>query len=167
MKEYDERTPHAPPPPPPEERHKKKKRHHRRGFLIILLLLLIIAILILMLVYGGFGGVFGGNGGFGEGGNSGPETSAVVGSTQETSSLETDTDTGEEQGTAILIEINGEKINVDGEELENAAALKEKLLSINKEGSTYIIRDSHAVKAVYDEAKAVLDELSYSYSEDV
>ncbi len=165
MKEYDERTPHAPPPPPPEERHKKKKRHHRRGFLIILLLLLIIAILILMLVYGGFGGGFGGNGGSGEGGNSGPETSAVVGSTQETSSP--DTDTGEEQGTAILIEINGEKINVDGEELENAAALKEKLLSINKEGSTYIIRDSHAVKAVYDEAKAVLDELSYSYSEDV
>lgn len=163
MSDNEKRAPRPkdPPPPPPEKPRKRKRRRHV-GLLIVLLLLLIIAILILMLVYGGFGGGSGsGSGGSGE---AGAETSAVISDIRETPTL--DTDTAGELGAAILIEINGEKIIADGEELENAAALKEKLLSINKEGSTYIIRDSHAVKSVYDEAKAVLDELAYSYSED-
>lgn len=151
-------------PPPPPEKPRRRKKRRRLGFLIVLLLLLIIAILTLMLINGGFGGGFGS--GSGESGeeNGGSGSSSSISDIRETSAPETDT--AGEQGSAILIEISSEKITLDGEELENAAALKEKLLSINKEGVTYIIRDSRAVKSVYDEAKAVLDELSCSYSED-
>ncbi len=159
MNDNEKHAPRPKDPPPPPEKLRKRKKHRHVGLLIVLLLLLIIAILILMLVYGGFGG------GSGSGSGGGAETSAGISDIQETSPPETET-VGEQANAAILIEINGEKIIVDGEELENAAALKEKLLSINKEDSTYIIRDSRAVKSVYDETKAVLDELAYSYSED-
>ncbi len=170
MNDYDEHRPHTvhdQPHDPHEKPRKKRRRRHGKGFLIIvLLLLIIIAILVLMLVYGGFGGSGSGSGGSGENGGSGTVSNVSASDIDSREPSAPETETGSEQGNAIVIEINGEKIIVDGTELADAAALKEHLLSINSESSIYILRDNHALKSVYDEAKAVLDELSYDYSEE-
>ncbi len=47
----------------------------------------------------------------------------------------------------------------------DADTLKDYLLSTHKSEYTYVLVNSHSIKATYDSVKAVLDDLKYTYSE--
>lgn len=128
----------------------KKKKKGKLGCLTVLLLIAI-AVLIL-LRNGGFGF------GFGEKGNG-------TGKTSETSANETAAVT--EADGKVIITISDGVITVEGSNYADAAALKEYLLSVNDDTVSYVLYDNHAIKSVYDEVKAVLDELKYNYTEKV
>lgn len=140
-----------PPSPPPHEKHHKKEKRRRRGpsfgFIFLLLLILAVAAIFLLwkLGYIGFGK------GSGDGEGSGGESSAVT-------SAEVSDTGSEEESTVIEIRVDTETIYFDGTELASADELKEKITEIGNKKTYNFVHDS-AIKATYDEVKAVLTDL--------
>ena len=153
MKDHQKNLPpagHQPPPPPPDKHHKKEK-HRRRGpsfgFIFLLIIILAVAALVLLwkLGYIHFG-KDSGDGGENSGGSS------VV------TSADTSTSSAEEESTVIEIKVDMETIWFDGTELASAEELKTKITEIGNKKTYNFVHDS-AIKATYDEVKAVLTEL--------
>lgn len=141
-----------PPSPPPPEKHHKHEKRRRRGpsigcFIFLLFFILTIAAIFLLwkLGYISFGK------GSGDGEGSGGESSAV------TSADVSDTGS-EEESTVIEIRVDTETIYFDGTELASADELKEKITEIGDKKTYNFVHDS-AIKATYDEVKAVLIDL--------
>ncbi len=136
----------------------KKKKKKKVNVILILLLIIVIAVAIIALLLH-----FRGGSGFGFGSGGAVPAAGTAAETMPTLPAATSaSDTGE-----IVITIYDDAITVNGSSMKDSEALKEHLLSVNTDGVTYILRDSHAVKSVYDDAKAVLDSLGYEYSEEV
>lgn len=150
----------------------KKKKKSSIGGVIFVLIILILAVLLLMLWKGGFGlGAGQGGDGLGTGdavvaeGSEGPaeETAAETELTEQSEETSASSEAG---SGAVIIEVTDNIITADGIECTDGAALKDYLLSVNSEETVYILRDNKAVKAAYDDAKAILDELGYEYAEE-
>lgn len=138
-------------PHEPHELHGKpprgeKPRCRRRRFpAVLLLFLLLAAIIAALIIFKPFGG-----NGFGLGGNGNSQSSGSVSdSASESDSSESNT---------ALIRIDGNDIFLDGEQCENAAALKDKITALGTE-KDYELDHSAAIKSTYDEIKQVLSEL--------
>lgn len=150
-----------------EKKNNKKKNGGKILFLLIVIILAVAAILIF--TKGGFG--------FGSGSGEGVPAGGTIPSMSETPAAPetesevsednvTTADAGEEgqQGSRVVIEVSEDTIFADGTQCADTAALKEHLLGAAGESVEFVLRDNHAVKSVYDEAKSVLDELGYEYS---
>ena len=139
------------PPAPPPDKHHKHEKHRRRGpsigcFIIILFFILTIAALFVLWKLGYIS--FGKGSGDGEGSGNSSVVSAADSS-----------DTGsEEETTVIEIKVDMETIYFDGKELASADELKEKITETGDKKTYNFVHDS-AIKATYDEVKAVLTEL--------
>lgn len=152
-------------------KNENKKKKSSVGGVIFILIILLVAVLLLMMWKGGFGlGPGAGGDGLGTGDaivseaeEGEAEETAVSSETEQTEESSADTESG---GNAVIVEVTDSVITADGKECADGAALKEYLLSVNAEGTVYILRDNKALKASYDEAKAVLTELGYEYSEE-
>lgn len=134
------------PKPPREGRPRRKRRGLPIGLLLILLLAALIALLIIFKPFGGNGLLPGGSGGNSDSGPGSPSVSGNV-STPDSS-----------ESNIAVIRIDGNDIFLDGEQCENAAALKEKIIALGTK-KDYSIDHSTAIKATYDEVKKVLAEL--------
>lgn len=138
----------------------KEKTKKKGGAVVVLLIIIIIAVAaILLFTKGGFGNGTGTGEGVPVGGTlpEPPGTNAA-----DTTALATET--SETVGSTVIVEIAGESIYISGTPCESSAALKEFLLAEADGDTSVVLRDNHAVKSVYDEAKAVLDELGLEYS---
>lgn len=140
-------------PPPPHEHHKREKKCRRRGPSLgsILLLLLILAVAAFVILWknglihiGKEAGQ-----GAGEGGTSIIESS--------------DTSVTSVESSVVEIKVDNDKIFLDGKEIANADELKEKITEIGNK-KTYDFVHEGAIKATYDEVKAVLSELERALS---
>ena len=140
---------HQPPPPPPDKHHKHEK-HHRRGpsFGFIFFLLLILAIAALVVLWK-LGYIHIGKDS-GDGAGSGGSSAVTSTGTSDTSA--------EEESTVIEIKVDTETIYFDGTKLASAEELKSKITEIGDKKTYNFVHDT-AIKATYDEVKAVLIEL--------
>lgn len=152
-------------------KEKNRKNKKKNGGKIVLLLIIIIIAVAAILLFGKGG--FGLGGGSGEGVPAGgtipvmsdsPETVPTPESEQTTASGE---DEEGQQGSRVIIEVAEDKIFADGSVCVDTAVLRDYLLGAAGEDTEFILRDNHAVKSVYDEAKGVLDELGYEYTGEV
>ena len=137
-------------PPPPEKHHKHEKRRRRGpsfGFIFLLLLVLAVAALVLLWKLGYIH--------FGKDSGDGGDTNGV--SSVVTSTGTSDTST-EEESTVIEIKVDTETIYFDGAQLASAEELKAKITEIGDKKTYNFVHDT-AIKATYDEVKAVLTEL--------
>ncbi|MBD5130305.1 MAG: hypothetical protein HDT43_10375 [Ruminococcaceae bacterium] len=129
--------------------HGEKPKRRRRGapaaLILLLLLVIIIALLIIFKPFGGNGFGLGGN----DGSSGDGQSSSVSDSVPESDSS---------QPSVAVIKIDGNDIFLDGEQCENAAALKEKITVIANT-KDYELDHSAAIKSTYDEVKQVLSEL--------
>lgn len=75
------------------------------------------------------------------------------------------TTTEEKQEEAISIVVKEGTVLYQGSEIKTTA-FEETLLKDYREGIKITLKDDHAVKATYDEIKAVLDRLGYTYTEE-
>lgn len=150
-----------------EKKENKKKKGNVLGTLF-LILILIIAVLLLLIWKGGLG--LGGGNGNGTGTGS-PETAvetgaALTGITEETTLSESETETSADENI-IRVSVSDSVISANGTELESSSALKDYILALDYKNKSFILCDNKALKASYDEAKAVLDELEIEYSEEI
>lgn len=143
-----------------EKKNKKEKKHRKGSMFVLLVLLFLICICALWL--SGFDFGFGSGGSIGGNGENEtlPEMSETPVSVSETVS---ETEAAEDDGL-IVIEVSEGGITYKGEAVGDAAALKERILADMDDGVLFLLRDDHAVKALYDEVKAVLDETGAVYS---
>lgn len=147
-------SPQTPPPPPPPEKpkHKREKRGRRGprvGTVILLLLILAVAAVVILWQNGYIHIGKEAGQGAGEGGTS------VVSSAPESAASEA--------STVVEIKIDQEKIYLDGAEVASAEELKNKITEIGDKKS-YVLVHETAIKATYDDVKAVLVELERSLS---
>ncbi|MDE6592361.1 MAG: hypothetical protein K2K57_04775 [Oscillospiraceae bacterium] len=154
-------------------KEKSKKSKKQNGGKIVLLLIIIIIAVAAILLFGKGG--FGLGGGSGEGVPAGgtipvmsdsPETVPDTATESEQTNASGEDEEGQ-QGSRVIIEVAEDKIFADGSVCVDTAVLRDYLLGAAGEDTEFILRDSHAVKSVYDEAKGVLDELGYEYTVDV
>lgn len=154
MKDHQKNLPpegHQPPPPP--EKHHKRERRRRRGpsfgFVFFLILILAVAAFVILWKNGliHFGKESGN--GAGSGGSS------VVSGTEIS---ETST-----ESSVVEIKVDNEKIYFDGKELANAEELKSRITEIGNKKTYNFVHDG-AIKATYDEVKAVLTDLERALS---
>lgn len=140
------------PPPPEDHKHKHEKRHRRGprlGTIILLLLVLAVAAVVILWQNGLIHIGKEAGQGAGEGGTS------VVSSAPES--------TASEVSTVVEIKIDEEKIFLDGTEVASAEELKNKITEIGDKKS-YVLVHETAIKATYDDVKAVLAELERALS---
>lgn len=141
-----------PPPPPPEKRHKREKRRRRGpsfGFIFFLILILAVATFVILWKNGLIHIGKESGDGAGSGGNS-----VVSGAEMSETSIES---------TVVEIKVDNEKIYLDGSEVANAEELKSKIIEIGDKKTYNFVHDS-AIKATYDEVKAVLSDLERALS---
>ncbi|MBD5383849.1 MAG: hypothetical protein HDR72_02470 [Ruminococcaceae bacterium] len=143
---HDPHEPHGKPP-----REEKPKRRRRRFPVILFLLLLLAVIIALLIVLKPFGG-----NGFGVGGNGNNVNSGDGQSSGSVSDSIPESDSS--QSNIAVIRIDGNDIFLDGEQCENAAALKDKITTLGTK-KDYELDHSAAIKSTYDEVKQVLSEL--------
>ncbi|MDE6729126.1 MAG: hypothetical protein K2J80_14495, partial [Oscillospiraceae bacterium] len=138
------------PPAPPPAKHRKREKRRRRGpsFGFIFLLIIIIGIGAVVALWKNGFIHFGKDDGSGSGDGSG---NAIV------SSVPTDSETSV-GSTVVEIKVDEEKIYFDGTEVANAEELKDKITEIADKKTYNFVHDS-AIKATYDEVKAVLTDL--------
>ncbi len=113
----------------------------------------------------------GGGNGNGTGSDDSMETAAETGIaltdiTEETTLSESETETSADENI-IKISVSDSIISANDTELESSSALKDYILALDYKNKTFILCDDKALKASYDEAKAVLDELEIEYSEEI
>lgn len=139
---------HQPPPPPPEKHKHKREKRRRRGPRLgtILLLLLVLAVAAVVILWQNGLIHIGKEAGQGEGEGG----TSVVSSVPES--------TVSEEATVVEIKIDKEKIFLDGKEIATAEELKAKIIEIGDKKTYDFVHDT-AIKATYDEVKAVLAEL--------
>ena len=65
----------------------------------------------------------------------------------------------------IDVVVAGDTITVNKTAASDEAAIRDRILEIYKDGISINLKDDKAVKASYDLAKKVLDDLGYSYTE--
>lgn len=160
MKKHEHELPPEGHQPPPDKHHKHEKHHHRRGpsaGLVLLLLLLLGAAAFYILWQNGFFH-FGKGSGDGEGSGNG---SAVVSNVADGS--EPGGESSEQESTIAEIVVDNDKIYLDGEQLASAEELKSKITDIGDKKTYNFIHDT-AIKATYDEVKAVLSDLERALS---
>lgn len=151
-----------------EKKSEKKKKN--KGNTVFILIIALIAAICLFLWKFGFGAGLGGNGTDSGSGNA-SQTETVSETAEDISEETTSASEEENSGMTVEIVITDERITANGEDMTDANALKDYLLSNHissedgSEGTKYTLVDSHALKSAYDGAKAVLDELGYEYSE--
>lgn len=156
----------------------KKEKRKRRHFVgnTMLFAVVLAGLAGLLLHFGGLGMLPGmGNKGAGDGNQQVNASVEQTSPEQEEASSEDITEKSTEEAseessterelTALRICVSDEKIMVEDEVFEDSAALKEYILSVYEEGISIELQDDHAVKAAYDLAKNVLDELHYPYTE--
>lgn len=143
---HDPHEPHG--KPPREEKPRRRRRGAPAALTLFLLLAIIIAALIILKPFGGNGFGLGGDG---NNVNSGDNQSSgsVSGSVPESDSS---------QSNVAVIRIDGNDIFLDGEQCENADALKDKITALGTK-KDYELDHSAAIKSTYDEVKQVLSEL--------
>ncbi|MGN0690758.1 MAG: hypothetical protein ACI4K7_00225 [Oscillospiraceae bacterium] len=157
----------------PETNEKKapeKKKKKNKGNTLFILMIALLAAICLFLWKFGFG-AGSGDAGSGSGSGEASQTESVSDTAQ--SDVAETTAESEEEANSLSVEIiiSDENISANGEEMADADALKDYLLSNHvssedgAEGTKYTLVDSHALKSAYDSAKAVLDQLGYEYSE--
>ena len=137
--------------------------------IILITIIVIIIILILVIMGNGFGlgkGLgFENNNGSSSSSENGNEIS-VTDEVSEETDLSSETESIETVAdNTVRIEVNDTVISVNGQNMENTDALREYLLSNHTDLSEYVLIEIHAIKSVYDDVKAVLNELSYEYTE--
>lgn len=148
----------------------KKSEKKNKGNTVFIIIVALIAAICLFLWKFGFGAGNGGNGTDSGSGNS-SQTETVSETAEDISEETTSAAEEENAGMTVEIVITDDKITANGEDMADANALKDYLLSNHiapeegSEGTKYTLVDSHALKSAYDSAKAVLDELGYEYSE--
>lgn len=146
MKKHDKNLPpegHQPPPP----------REHRRrrgggGVIVVLVLLVLLIAAGYILWQNGFFS-------FGKGNGDGEGSGNAVVSNPAAISAEI---SAEPESTVAEIKIENDKIFFDGEQLASAEELKNKITEIGDKKAYNLVHDN-AIKATYDEVKAVLTEL--------
>lgn len=149
-----------------------KKEKKKSGSSLFIIIILIIAIILLFIWKGGFGLGGGSGSGLAEDVGSGEnaavtETSAAVQETEPEETEASQPETADEaSGSTVVIEISEDKLIADGNVLSDSAALKEYILSVKTEESSFVLRDNRALKSAYDEAKSVLDRLGCEYTEE-
>lgn len=137
-----------------------KEKKKGGGKIIFLLILIIIAAAVIFILSRGGAGMGGsGDDGIPAGGTL-PEPPGTNASDTATAA-ET---SGESTGSTVIVEVAGESIYISGSPCEDSEALREYLLAETGENTAVVLRDNHAVKSVYDDAKAVLEELELEYS---
>ena len=100
----------------------------------------------------------------------GPASTEGSGSEEKTSeepttvSTEATSTEKDEKAEEIRITVNEDSILCNGKEL-TVAELEEELLKAYEEGTKVVLKDDHAIKAVYDEVTAVLEKLRIKFSE--
>lgn len=143
----------------------------KKALKIILITIIIIIIILILLI---MGNGFGLGAGFGFGNNNGSSSSSESGNdisvtdevSEEETALSSETEIMETIADNIIrIEVNDTVISVNGQNMENTDALRDYLLSNHTDLSEYVLIETHAIKSVYDDVKAVLNELSYEYTE--
>ena len=85
--------------------------------------------------------------------------------TAEPASDVTTTEASEKQDNVLSIRVAEEKVYYEGEEIA-VTAFEEAILKDYRDGLAIKLEDDHAVKATYDQIKAVLDRLGYKYTEE-
>lgn len=140
--------------------NQKKKKNHT-GCLIFLIFFIIASVTLFM--FWKFGDGFGFSLDFWNKNNNNDNSS---GTSQVSEISDINSESGLEDNK-ILIIISGSSIKANNQDFNDTESLKQYLLSINDENTEYILRDNHAVKSVYSDAKNILDELSYKYNEEI
>lgn len=154
MKKHDKNLPpegHQP-PPPPEEHHKHEHRRRRGGAIVVFIIVLIAAAGYILWQNGFFS--------FGKGNGDGEWSGNAVVSDAAATSAEI---SAEPESTIAEILIENDKIYFDGEQVASAEELKNKITEIGDKKTYNLIHDT-AIKATYDEVKAVLTELERALS---
>ncbi len=145
-----------------EKKNKKEKKSKKSSMFWLLVILFLICICALWL--SGFDFGFG-SGGASVGGNDGSETLPEMSETPvSVSETVSETETSAEDDGLIAIVVSEGGIMYKNEAVADAAALKERILADMDDGVLFVLRDDHAVKSLYDEVKAVLDETGAVYS---
>ena len=139
--------------------NQKKKKNHT-GCLIFFIFLIIASVTLFM--FWKFGDGFGFGLDFRNKNNN--DNSSETSQVSEISDMNSESSF---EDNKIIIEISGSSIKANNQDFTDTESLKQYILSINDENTDYILRDNHAVKSVYSDAKNILDELSYRYSEEI
>ena len=151
MKDQDHKPEgHQPPPEKPNKHEKHRRRGVPGGLILLIILALLVAAAVILWQNGFFG--FGKGSGDGDGEGSG---SAIVSNVNDNSAAG---DSSEAESTVVEIKVDNEKIFLDGAEVANAAELKDKITEIGDKKTYNFVHDT-AIKATYDEVKAVLSDL--------
>ena len=141
-----------------DKKDKKKKKKSKAGK-VILFLILIILILLAILYFGdGFG--------FGIGGGTGNSAGDSVQAVATVSEEKGDMIIPEEASSPVVIEINESAVKFGNEEFADYAGFEEYFYTVKIDGAEYILRDNQAIKSVYDNVKALLDNFGCQYSEE-
>lgn len=137
--------------PPPEKHHRHEHRRRRgRGAFVVLIVIVLLVAAGYILWQNGFGK------GSGDGEGSG---NAVVSNLAENSAE----GSSEAESAVVEIKVDNNKIYLDGAEVASAEELKSKITEIGDK-KTYNFVHETAIKATYDEVKAVLSDLERALS---
>lgn len=156
MKKHDKNLPpegHQP-PPPPDEHHKRGHRRRRGGGAVVVIILIVIIIAAGYILWQNGFFSFGKGSGDGEGSGNAVVSDAAANSAEISA---------EPESTIAEILIENDKIYFDGEQVASAEELKNKITEIGDKKTYNLIHDT-AIKATYDEVKAVLTELERALS---
>lgn len=156
MKKHDKNLPpegHQP-PPPPEKPHKHERRRRGGGGVLVVLILIILVVAAGYLLWQNGFFSFGKGNGDGEGSGNAVVSNAAVNSAEESA---------EPESTVVEVKVDNNKIYLDGVEVASAEELKNKITEIGDK-KTYNFVHETAIKATYDEVKAVLSDLERALS---
>lgn len=143
-------------PPPPEKHHKHEHRRKRgRGAVVFLIVLIVLIAAGYILWQNGFF-QFGKGNGDGEGSGN-----AVVSNVTEGS--QPGGESSKQEVMVVEVKVDNDKIYLDGELLASAEELKSRITEIGSK-KTYDFVHETAIKATYDEVKAVLSDLERALS---
>lgn len=159
MKKHDKNLPPEGHQPPHEKPHKHEKHHHHRrgpsaGLVILILLVLGVAAFYVLWQNGFFH--FGKGSGDGEGSGT-----AVVSNVTEGS--QPGGESSKQESAVVEVKVDNDKIYLDGEQFASAEELKNKITEIGDKKTYNFVHDT-AIKATYDEVKAVLSDLERALS---
>ena len=141
---------------------RRRRRRRRRRFRIILILLLVIILLLAALLFANGGGFGAGTGGFlPESFTFSAAINASVGKADVEEQEEVQTPAADPYAVTVVedeIYLSDQKVDAQG--------LKDGVLGTYEEGQSWRLVDDHALKATYDDAKAILTELGVSFVEE-
>ena len=139
----------------------KHRRSRAKPLLGILLVLLLVVLALEMLPR------FGVDLGFGGAGDTGSAAGTAVAPTEavQRGIPNRGAGAGTETGQTVEIRVTEDGITVDGSPVDNAEALESYLRESHSDGTEYRLTDAHALRQIYGDVKAVLDDLALEYTE--